>query len=294
MGKGLIAILLLVASFSLTSQACDEHGITGIVEENSLYIPVGLKTGGGITESQFNDTLDRIEKIYEPIIKQMGANLNVQRAWNDGTVNAYATRSGRTWIIKMFGGLARHQVVTQDGFAVVACHELGHHIGGAPKRSSWFGMNDWASNEGQSDYFGTSKCLRKYMEQDDNVALMANNPKVPDFATRKCQAAFTNPEEIAMCQRAALAGESLANLFRALRNSSTPLSFDTPDKKVVSKTDHSHPASQCRMDTYFQGALCDKAHTDDADQRDANQGYCNRVDGYDTGIRPLCWYKPAR
>lgn len=291
MGKGLIAILLLVASYASTSHACDAHGITGIVEENSLYIPVGLKTGGGITEGEFNDALDKVEAIYEPIIKSMGANLNVQRAWDDGTVNAYATRSGRTWIIKMFGGLARHQTITKDGFAVVACHEIGHHIAGAPKRAGWFGWSDWASNEGQSDYFGTSKCLRKYMEADDNVALMATK-NVPDFATRKCQLAFTNADEIAMCQRAALAGESLANLFRALRNSSTPLSFDTPDKAVVSKTDDSHPASQCRMDTYFQGALCDKDHTDDADQKDAKVGYCNRVDGYDVGIRPLCWYKP--
>jgi hypothetical protein len=292
MGKGLIAILLLVTSFASTSQACDSHGITGIVEENSLYIPVGLKTGGGITEGQFNDTLDRVAKIYEPIIKSMGAKLTIQRAWSDGTVNAYATRSGRTWIIKMFGGLARHKVVTQDGFAVVACHEIGHHIAGAPKRAGWFGWSDWASNEGQSDYWGTAKCLRKYMEQDDNVALMANNNKVTDYATRQCEAAFTNPEEIAMCQRAALAGESLANLFRALRNSSTPLSFDTPDKAVVKKTDDSHPASQCRMDTYFQGALCDKDHTDASDQKDPKGGFCNRVDGYDIGIRPLCWYKP--
>lgn len=291
MGKGFIAILFLVLSFNSAVQACDEHGITGIVEENSLYIPAGMKTGGGITEAQFNETIDKIEKIYAPIFKTMGANFVVQRAWSDGTVNAYATRSGRSWIIKMFGGLARHQTITQDAFATVACHEIGHHIGGAPKRAGWFGWSDWASNEGQSDYFGTSKCLRKYMEEDDNVALMANK-NIPDFATRKCQAAFTNPEEVAMCQRGALAGESLANLFRALRNSSTPLSFDTPDKAVVSKTNDSHPASQCRMDTYFQGALCDKSAYDDADQKDAKIGYCNRVDGYDTGIRPLCWYKP--
>jgi hypothetical protein len=33
----------------------------------------------------------------------------------------------------MFGGLARHELVTDDGFMMVVCHETGHHLGGAPR-----------------------------------------------------------------------------------------------------------------------------------------------------------------
>jgi len=71
----------------------------------------------------------------------------------------------------MFGGLARHETMTPDGFATVVCHELGHHLGGVPKKFSWFG-NSWASNEGQADYFGIMKCLRKMFEHEDNVKIV--------------------------------------------------------------------------------------------------------------------------
>jgi hypothetical protein len=287
--KIIAGIFLLLASWQ--TFACDMHGITGIVAENDLYIPVGAKSTGGITEAQFNETLDRVEEIYRPIIQAKGKNLVVNRKWTDGTVNAYAQQSGNNWMISMFGGLARHQTISQDAFAVVACHELGHHIGGLPKKRSWWGTS-WASNEGQSDYFATSKCLRKYMENDDNHSIVGKL-NVPQVVTDKCQAQFGNQEEIDMCVRGAMAGLSLANLFRALRNQTKELKHDTPDPKVVTATDDNHPASQCRLDTYFNGALCDKGAYDDVSDTDFNQGTCNRAERAVEGLRPLCWYKPA-
>ncbi len=290
MRKGILA-LLAMATFGLQSSfACDMHGITGIVEENGLWIGTDAKGINTITEEKFNAVLDRVEGIYSPIIKEMGKTLQVIRKWEDGTVNAYAQQTGNIWKISMFGGLARHETITADGFALVACHELGHHIGGAPKKSSWFGTS-WASNEGQSDYFGNSKCLRKYMEVDDNVAMMAK-VDVPAFATKKCEANFSNAEDIAMCQRGAMAGLSLGNLFKALRNLTTPLKFETPDTNVVSTTNHNHPAPQCRLDTYFAGAICDKDAYDDPSRTNAATGYCTRAADYTDGVRPLCWYKP--
>ena len=151
-------------------------------------------------------------------------------------------------------------------------------------------ISSWASNEGQSDYFGTSKCIRKYFEQDDNQAIVANM-EIPAFITQKCQATFSNAEEVAMCQRNGMAGLSLGNLFRALRRMTTKLSFQTPDPKVVTRTDHNHPQPQCRLDTYWNGALCDKSAYDDVSDSDYTEGTCNRVDGYSDGVRPLCWFK---
>jgi hypothetical protein len=288
--KGFLALALTMLTTSAIS--CDIDGITGIVEENSMYIPVGAKSAGGLTEEQFNKVIDKVEKIYKPIIKEMNANLVIERKWEDGTVNAYARQSGRTWHVAMFGGLARHETITEDGFATVVCHEIGHHIGGAPKKNSWWGSS-WASNEGQADYFGTSKCLRKMMEGEDNAAVVAKMD-VPAHVTKRCNANFNNISDITMCQRGAMAGLSLANLFRALRNLDTELKFTTPDANVVSSTNHNHPAPQCRLDTYFQGALCDQDHNTDVDQNDALIGTCNRVDNYVDGVRPLCWYKPSR
>lgn len=288
-----ILAIAAAAIFSMapSALACDAHGNDGIVEENNLWIPADEKSMTGMSEEVFNDVLDRVESIYAPIVSAEGKTLQVERNWEDGTVNAYAQQRGNTWSIAMFGGLARHATVTPDGFAMVACHELGHHLGGQPRKSGWFGGSSWASNEGQSDYFGAMKCLRKYMELDDNVALMAN-VDVPEFAVQKCEANFTGAEDIAMCKRNAMAGMSLAGLFGALRRLSTPLKFATPDPRVVSSTDHNHPEPQCRLDTYFAGAICDVDHYADMDPSDVNANVCTRTEGYTLETRPLCWYKP--
>ena len=54
---------------TLTAAACDAKGASGIVAENSMYIPANMKSlNGGITEDAFNNAMDKIEKIYSPII----------------------------------------------------------------------------------------------------------------------------------------------------------------------------------------------------------------------------------
>lgn len=291
MKTGLLAV---VAGMLLSGQAltCDMHGTSGIVENNDMWIGVNDKSANKVmTEERFYEVIAGVEAIYAPVIAAMGKTLQVEKRWDDGTVNAYAQQIGNTWKVSMFGGLARHATITEDAFATVVCHEIGHHIGGMPKKKSWWGPS-WASNEGQADYFGTSKCFRKYVEADDNVAIM-KDVELPAVVIEKCAANFTNEAEIAICHRGALAGLSLANLFNALANSNDELKYETPDPRVVTSTNDNHPAAQCRLDTYFNGSLCDKSAYDDVSDTDALVGTCNRVDGYSDGVRPLCWYKPA-
>lgn len=290
MKKGVLT-LIAAAAMSFNTYTCDMHGVTGIVEDNNLWIGENAKSVSTVTEERFFEIIKDIEEIYSPIIKAKGKTLLIEKKWSDGTVNAYAQQQGNTWKVSMFGGLARHETITEDGFAVVVCHELGHHLGGAPKKGGWFGTT-WASNEGQADYFGTMKCLRKYMEKQDNISIVSKM-EIPQYATEKCQESFSNAEDVAMCQRGAMAGLSLGNLFRALRNLTTELKFDTPDPNVVSTTNHNHPAPQCRVDTYFQGALCDKDHYADVSDSDANKNVCSRAAEDKNGVRPLCWYKPV-
>lgn len=271
---------------------CDQHGRSGIVEENDLWIGPEVKSDNGMTEEIFNQILDELEEIYSPIVRSLGRRLQIQRDWRNGTVNAFAQQLGTVWRVAMFGGLARHHTITPDAFALVACHELGHHLGGLPKISSWWGGAGWASNEGQSDYFGTMKCFRKYAENHDNQELMSQ-VDIPEYVVEKCSEVFSHPEEHAVCTRSAMAGLSLGELFRVLRNLDHPLQFDTPDPRVVSSTDNSHPAPQCRLDTYFQAALCDRDHYDDVSNTNPNQGVCSRSEGDELGLRPLCWYRPV-
>lgn len=285
-----LVTLALSATFTLSSLACTIDGQEGIVPENNLKILVGAKGVSSMTEAKFNEVIAKVEKFYKPIVKEKGGNLNVQRNWTDGTVNAYASRSGTTWNVAMFGGLARHATVTEDGFALVVCHELGHHIGGAPRKTG-AGASAWASNEGQADIFGSMKCLRRVFGAEDNIAIVSKL-EVPEIVKKDCESQFKSAEEIAICERASLAGQSLANLFQVLSNLPKAPDFATPDMTRVTTTNHNHPKSQCRLDTYYQGSLCDKSLDEDVSNTDENQGVCSVSNGDKVGNRPLCWFKP--
>ena len=63
----------------------------------------------------------------------------------------------------MFGGLARRPEITADGFLLVVCHELGHHLAGYPF------IDDWAANEGQADYFATQSCTKNIWQNDNET-----------------------------------------------------------------------------------------------------------------------------
>jgi len=84
----------------------------------------------------------------------------------------------------------------------------------------------------------------------------------------------------------------LAKLFEDLSQDTVAPDFTTPDPSVVSKMDDAHPATQCRLDTYFEGALCDKDVNGELSNKDYKTGTCTQAAGYTFGYRPLCWFKP--
>ncbi|MCM2348539.1 MAG: hypothetical protein NDI69_00870 [Bacteriovoracaceae bacterium] len=286
--QGLLFAALVTA---IPTIACTPDGTEGFVPENNLKISVDEKRTGGITEEQFNTVIDQVEGLYAPIVANYGGNLQVVRNWEDGTVNAYAQQLGKTWKVSMFGGLARHETITEDGFALVICHEIGHHIGGAPRKvSPW--SSPWASNEGQADYFANLKCLRKVWNNEDNAAVISRMD-VPKALSEACGRQHVWNSDVALCIRGGMAGMSVANLFKALRGATVEPKFETPDTRVVTKTDDNHPAYQCRLDTYFQGSLCTASMNEDVTSSSEVTGTCHATLGHTIGLRPLCWFKPS-
>ncbi|MBF0443849.1 MAG: M48 family metalloprotease [Oligoflexales bacterium] len=277
--------------------------IDRFMPENDLYLEDNL-FNANMTEDTFNAILDNIKTYYEPIIQGHGATLVIERNWSDSTVNAYAYQEGTSWYIAMFGGMARRAEITEDGFAMVACHELGHHLAGFPFYPDG---NEWAANEGQSDYFATLACARKIWPATERAEMEKNGIKcaselpsnrvladtVDPVAKEKCDSVYTDLclTDKYDCYRAAMAGYSLGNLLAVLGK--TKVSFSTPDKKVVTKTSNSHPAAQCRLDTYFAGALCNMSWQDSlipADEKESTKVNCAKGS---VAQRPLCWFKPT-
>ncbi|MEZ4816245.1 MAG: hypothetical protein R3A80_13750 [Bdellovibrionota bacterium] len=287
----------LISSLSLilTSSGMMNNHMCNFVPENDLYIAADQKEGEetGITNEEFDSILNRIEKIYGPIIKAKGGTLEIRRLWTDGTVNASAERIGTTYRLNMYGGMARHKIMTADGFMLVACHEMGHHLGGKPKYSNWWpiGSESWASVEGQSDYFGTAKCMRR-MFLDMTEEELADFDHSNEFAAEKCAGVYEDQKDQYMCLRNAAAGVVLGNVLGELGNTGS-VNLETPSTEVFSGINQKHPKAQCRADTYFQGALCSVPFNVDFSDANHSTGACGKDGGFVEGIRPKCWFNPS-
>jgi len=260
----------------------------GFLPENDMKIPVALgKAAGGISQAQYNEVMDRLEAVYGPIVQARGGVLQINRLWDDSTVNSSAEREGDKYILNMYGGLARYPAITQDGETLVACHEMSHHLGGAPKEGG-----GWATDEGGADYAANLKCMRR-MFSDPGSARFTRLEAADPAAQQACNRIYKNPREAALCLRIATAGLSVTALFKDVHHETKDPAFDTPDPAVVDQTDDDHPATQCRLDTYFQGALCAKPVSEELADDDPTPGACTLAQGFQVGMRPLCWYTPT-
>ncbi len=265
---------------------------------NNLHLEDGLRAAN-LTEKDFIEVIEEAEKIYLPLIKKShGGNLKINRLWSNSTVNASALQTGSSWQVNMYGGLARRPEITRDGFAIVLCHELGHHLAGYPFSSSW------AGNEGASDYFATHSCARVlWSEETEKNAEFRDI--IPASPKAKCDQTFDGEDDQNLCYRSMIAGKSTADLLSALGG--TKIDWDTPDLKVVKSTNNAHPQGQCRLDTYMAGALCDKnfninlipgkalgsRRNGKEAEMEAAKVTCTQYEEYEIGFRPLCWFKPA-
>jgi hypothetical protein len=216
--------------------------------QNNLHRQDKLRSLTGITQAQFNDAIDEIGFWYRPLVAFHGGNLVFDRLWTSSEVNAYASRSGDDWHVEMHGGLARRAEVTLDGFRLVICHEIGHHLGGYP-----FKGDIWAASEGESDWYATQACAR-WIWRGDTAENATFRTIAPTAVRDACDAEWAWESDRDLCYRIAMAGKSLADLLGAMAGDT--VDFATPDTSQVSVTNIFHPAAQCRLDTYVAGALC--------------------------------------
>jgi hypothetical protein len=264
-----------------------------ILPPNDLYLEDELSFVANITESDFNAITNRVIDTYKPIVRAHGAILSVNAKWTDSTVNASAQQSGSSWVLNMYGGLARRPEITRDGYTLVICHELGHQLGGFPLVSAW------AADEGESDYFATQSCAPYLWSAQVDVNAAARRT-VESKAKVACDEKWTTRDRQNLCYRIAMAGKSLASLLAALGSSGQP-AFGDYDSTVVSSTNHSHPAAQCRLDTYLAGAICvvpfnrsiipGKGKGSRDGELEANLYSCSERGGYIESSRPHCWFK---
>lgn len=247
----------------------------------------GLKSfNNGLSEAEFNQIIDNAVNVLKPEIKRrLNKQLIVEKRWNDDTVDAFATRDdNNNPVVVMNGGLARHPLMTTDAFLLLICHEMGHHLGGAPKilRGN-SGLRSWSSAEGQADYYATSKCLPLFYKSGINIKAFDTEEDTANYrlAITKCR---DNS-----CAKITMAGFAVSNLFASLVDGTPRPKLSTTDVTKVSKTIYKHANPQCRLDTYFSGATCEIGPEVPFDAVDPKVGACDK----DAGARPACWFKES-
>jgi hypothetical protein len=262
----------------------------------------GLDSGTTMTEVEFNQIIDKVSAHMEPSVKLHGGTLVVGRRWTDPTVNANSNQFFNQWHVNMYGGLARRPEITADGFTLVMCHEMGHHLGGYP----FFGiMGRWAASEGQADYFASEVCARKVWS-DDKTENAKSRFSVLPFAKTKCDSQWKNQDEQNLCYRIAMAAQSLGLVLSTVKKTKLP-DFSTPDQTEVASTLSSYGSVQCRIDTYFNGALCPAqfdlsvipgrhvfgAQSGRDVEEEAAKYSCMKTQDSNVGVRPACWFKQS-
>lgn len=272
--------IISLAAFFLPIQSSHEN-ICHLLPKNNLKITT--ETFTGISKSEFEEIISEFLKMAEPLAEEQGYKLTIKNKWEDETVNASTLKEGKKWIINAYGGLARYQGMDPDTYMLVMLHELGHHLGGYPKKS-------WASSEGASDYYATLKGMRYIMSKGymPNVSLES----VPALVKSKCSILHKTQQDIHSCMKISVLGGKLANILNSLADNPKIIDFNTPDKSEVTKSYDGHPNAQCRMDTYFAGAICNASFLDPFSNDSPIVGSCAEEKGDKWGYRPHCWYKP--
>lgn len=213
------------------------------------------------------DIIDDAEKMFQPLARQAHGRFVLSVDNDRQSISAAAQRNKiDLFEVILDGGLLNWPRLTEDSLRMTLCHEAGHLFGGVPLRPApmeWEGPLDSSglsllSAEGQADYYAAS-CFRQWTRGQRHEDRLK---KVPAVVLQKCDQRWGGQsEDSLLCQRIALAGKAFLNLVKDF-----DIDFETPDTEVVEETEISgYPSRQCRLDTFFAGAL--------------------------EQTRPACWYK---
>jgi hypothetical protein len=75
--------------------------------------------------------------------------------WDSALINAQAWRLGPRRYVRVYGGLARCQLITKAGLALMLAHETGHHLGGPPMDPDM----PWMTWQGQADFWAAHTAM---------------------------------------------------------------------------------------------------------------------------------------
>lgn len=266
------------------------------VEEHEFFLS-GMRafsegpSESGLTKEDFEQVLGRVKNHYEKEFLSRGFEMDFTMEWSNSWFNAQTGRTGSSRVRFFFSGaLARGKYMTKDGLMFVACHEVGHQLGGFPLKSG-----RWATSEGGADYFAAVKCMRDLLKNDPENSL-AESVSIHPGVQSKCREAYPESDDYQICLRTTKAGHDMARTFEYYfkKQELTEWAFLFQDLPEAQETNAAgYPSRACRAETAFQGAICNKAPEIPISLTVESEGVCHEANGDTYGMRPKCWFKPT-
>ena len=238
-----------------------------------------------ISTEQIETLINRFHLEFSQEVSERGGRLVIEYQEQNPAISAFAAREGLDWKITLNGGMGRHKEINLENLAGILCHELGHHLGGSPKKNRDV-LSHWSSVEGQADYFVSTKCLRRMWGKE--VSRPLDETKIPSTLKKACKE--TSHLEMGLCLRIGIVSWQMARLAAMLSPREVTPQFDRPTKLEVKRTLETHPSPQCRLDTYFQGLLCPVSEQEAFSDDSPITGSCHHDLGHQKGFRTKCWY----
>lgn len=158
---------------------------------------------------------------------------------------------------------------SREGFIWIACHELGHLVGGDPINGylEGFSSQEGLTIEGQADYFASEACMGKWLDwiEANNLSKSSftdartQDPSIPE----DCEKRFNNLKDIENCQTKLMAA---AEGFRLIGEKN--FKYTNIDDSKIDYMYTAHPKLECRGATAFSAIM-----------------------GFE---RPSCWFYPDK
>ncbi|WP_438027199.1 trypsin-like serine peptidase [Sorangium sp. So ce233] len=271
------------------------------------------RDAGDVTTEQAFDLANRAVDVYRDPMRDHQARFAV--AVGTATATRLEIAADRTWYIHLGFDLRKVGMTPPDVVSFIACHEIGHALGGFPFKRSHVQHRQVeglatgqygtvSSAEGQSDYFATKECLPRIWSTEREVNAMFRET-VTAYAKAGCDAAWEDVGAQDLCYRIAAVAEDFGRWARRAGDSRPAPDLSTPHTGEVMVTNENNSPLQCRVDTMFQGALCATRFRGTAipglippyeqvltfsPEVEAAAAPDSCTEG--TGSRPRCWFKP--
>lgn len=213
---------------------------------------------GMISREVYQEAFIKATNAYQELVESQGFTIEAKLAngafCGTMTNRAYANRQEKRLLI-YYPMVCNDdiQFLSKDQAYLVACHEMGHHLGGLPILYEFPSL----SGEGAADYFATSKCMKNLLSDEDHIKFIKNEPIDP-YVAKKCDQFHEKDQEKALCKRVSLAIEKF--IFQTAYTVDKDYSGKQPkfgeQPKERTPLAEQYPRSQCRMNNLLAGALC--------------------------------------